>query len=85
MIEIDPCPLQVAQLAGSQPMPEGEQDHGLVAMRPAIVLAGFDQLLDLSRSVRYSRILTSTSFGRRGVTFRFTAVSDTIFRAGFVV
>ena len=48
MIEIDLGPLQVAQLAGSQPMPKGEQDHGLVAMRPAIVLAGFDQLLDLT-------------------------------------
>jgi hypothetical protein len=45
MIEIDLGPLQVAQLAGSQPMPEGKQDHGLVAMRPAIVLAGYSKKL----------------------------------------
>src|SRR5262249_20598413 len=36
-----------------------------------------------SRSVRYSRVLTSAFFGRRGVTFRFTVSGDTIFRNGF--
>ena len=46
-LEIDLGPLQVANLGGSQPVPEGQQDHGLVAMRSAIALAALDQPLDL--------------------------------------
>jgi hypothetical protein len=65
-------------------MPEGEQDHGLVAMRPAIVLAGFDQLLDLT----FGEVFPCSDvgiLGRVGVTFRFTVVGDTILRAGFLI
>jgi hypothetical protein len=28
-------------------MPEGQQDHGLIPVRPAIALAAFDQSFDL--------------------------------------
>ena len=60
--EIDLRPLQVAKLGSPQPVPEREQDHGRVPVRPAIAPAAFNQLLDLA-SVRYSRVRTSTFFG----------------------
>src|SRR5262245_23669604 len=45
--EINLGPLQVTQLRRPEAMPEGEQDHGLVPMRPAMALASVDQPLDL--------------------------------------
>ena len=41
-------PLQVTQLGRSQAMPEGDQDHGLIPLRPAIAAAAGDQPLDLA-------------------------------------
>src|SRR5215470_90460 len=38
-----------------------------------------------SRSVRYSRVLTSPFLGRRGVTFRISALGGTTRRAVFVI
>ena len=46
--EINLGPLQVANLGSPQPVPERQQDHGLVSVRPAIVLAASNQLLDLA-------------------------------------
>src|SRR5215472_1890326 len=45
--KIDLGPLQVANLGSPQAVAEGNQDHGLVAMRLPVALASFDQLLDL--------------------------------------
>jgi len=46
-LEINLGPLQVANFGRPESMPEGNQDHGLVPVRPAIALAAFDQPLDL--------------------------------------
>ena len=46
-LEIDLGPLQVADLGRPQAVPEGQQDHGLIPVRPAIVSAALDQPLDL--------------------------------------
>jgi hypothetical protein len=48
VIKINLRPLKVAQLGSSQPMAKGQQDHGLIPVRPAIALAALDQLLDLA-------------------------------------
>src|SRR5262249_59299183 len=41
-------PAKILQLCGSQPVPEGQQNHGCVTMAPAVVLGRLDQPLDLS-------------------------------------
>jgi hypothetical protein len=46
--EVDLGPLQVADFGGSQSMPEGQQDHSCVAVRPTVALAALDQLFDLA-------------------------------------
>src|SRR6516164_7921115 len=46
--EVHLRPLQVAKLRRSEPVPEGEQDHGRIPMRPSIALASLDELLDLA-------------------------------------
>src|SRR5262245_23658234 len=46
--EINLGPLQIANLGGPQPVAECQQDHGRVAVRPAIALTAGNQLLDLA-------------------------------------
>jgi hypothetical protein len=41
-VEVDLGPLQIAQLGDPKAMPEGEQDHGAIAVRPSIVSARRD-------------------------------------------
>src|SRR5262249_12384778 len=48
VFEVDLLPAQVHQLGGPQTMPEGQQDHGGVAMAPAVVSGGLNQPLDLA-------------------------------------
>jgi hypothetical protein len=48
VIKINLRPLQIAQLGRPQSVAEGQQDHGLISVRSAIVFAPFDQLLDLA-------------------------------------
>lgn len=45
--ELDLIPAQIRQLRGSQAMPEGHQDHGGVAVTPAVFSGGLHQPLDL--------------------------------------
>jgi hypothetical protein len=42
-VEIDLVPTQVADLGGPKAMPEGDQDHGGVALTVAVALGGIDQ------------------------------------------
>jgi len=54
----------------------------LIPLRPAIVRAAVDQPFDLA----FGEVFAGSDggiLGRRGVTFRFTMVAATIFRAGF--
>ena len=46
--EINLGPLQVTDLGNPQPVPERQQDHGRVAVRPAIALTTLDEPLDLA-------------------------------------
>ena len=46
-VEVDLIPAQVHQLAHPQAMAIGDQDHGGIAVAPAVALGGLDQLLDL--------------------------------------
>src|SRR5262249_6091626 len=46
--KVDLRPLQVANLRSPQTMPECQQDHGLIPVRPAIAPASVDQPLDLA-------------------------------------
>jgi hypothetical protein len=48
VIKINLRPLQITQLGRPQSVAEGQQDHGLISVRSAIVFAPFDQLLDLA-------------------------------------
>ena len=49
LVELDLMPLEAADLACSQPMTIGDQDHGGIAMAVSAVLAGsIDQMLDLA-------------------------------------
>ena len=41
-------PSKVNKFGGPQTVPEGQQDHGGVAMAPAVVLSRLNQPLDLS-------------------------------------
>jgi hypothetical protein len=63
--EVHLRPLQVDKLAGSQAMPEGEQDHRLVAVRPAIAFAPLDQLLDLA----FGEVFAGSDLGVFGPTW----------------
>src|SRR5215470_9846521 len=83
-LEIDLGPLQVANLGSPQAMPECQQDHGLIPVRPTGVFTP-PISCSTSRSVRYSRVLTSPFLGRRGVTFRISALGGTTRRAVFVI
>src|SRR5258705_7264284 len=47
-LKLHVAPLELTQLRGPQPVPEGDQDHGRIAMAPAIALGGGDQLLNLA-------------------------------------
>src|SRR6516165_8439038 len=79
-LEINLGPLQITQLAGPEAVAEGNEDHGLVPMGPAVAFAP-PISRSTSDSVRYSRVRTSAFLGRRGVTFRILAVGHAIFRA----
>src|SRR6516165_9533890 len=46
-LEINLGPLQITQLAGPEAVAEGNEDHGLVPMGPAVAFAPLDQPLDL--------------------------------------
>src|SRR5262249_44922688 len=58
-------PLQVTDLGCAQTMPEGEQDHGLVPMRPAVALAASDQPFDLA----FRQVLAGPNVGIFGPTW----------------
>ena len=46
MCEVDLIPAQRAKLGGPQAVPEGEQDHGRIAMTVPVAARGLDQALD---------------------------------------
>src|SRR6516162_7054578 len=48
VFQVDLLPAKVHQLGGPQTVPKGQQDHGCVAMAPAVVLGRLNQPLDLS-------------------------------------
>jgi hypothetical protein len=58
------APLELTQLRGPQTVAEGDQDHGGIALAPAIAPGGSDQLLNLRRSIR-KRIRRSSRGSRR--------------------
>ena len=65
-------------------MPEGYQDHGAVALPPAVALGGLDQLLDLALGQVFPR--SNSALGRRiGVTVRFAVAGDTSLRFDFAM
>src|SRR5262249_24068889 len=80
VFEVDLLPAQVHQLGGPQTMPEGQQDHGGVAMAPAVVPGSLNQPLDLA----LGQVLAGTIGGmglRTGkATVRFTLAGPTTFR-----
>jgi hypothetical protein len=47
-LELNIAPLKLAQLRGPQAVPEGDQDHGGIAVPMAIALSGGNQLLNLA-------------------------------------
>jgi hypothetical protein len=66
--------LQVANFGGSQPVPEGQQDHGLVAMRPAIAPATVNQPLDLRLGEVFSGAQGGVPGAARGLDFPYLGV-----------
>ena len=57
--EFDLVPAQIDQLADPQAVTERDQDHGGVAMTPAIAPRGVDQFLDLG----LGQIFAGAQFG----------------------
>ena len=65
-------------------MPEGDQDHGAVALAVAIALGSLDQLLDLALGQVFAG--RSSALGRRiGVTVRFSVAGETSLMFGFAM
>jgi hypothetical protein len=60
-VEVDLVPAQIADLGRPEAMPEGDQDHGGVAVTVPVALGGLDQTFDLG-DVRCSRMRRS-AFG----------------------
>jgi hypothetical protein len=60
-IEVHLVPTQVARLGRSQPMSEGDQDHGSVPMALTVRLGGFDQAVDLA----WREVLAGAKLGIR--------------------
>ena len=50
VFQVHLLPTQVNQFGGPQTVPKGQQDHGCVAMAPAVVLGRLNEALDLSLS-----------------------------------
>ena len=55
-------------------MPEGQQDHGCVAMRPAIALAAFNQALDLRLGQVFPCAHVGVPWAARGLDFPYLGV-----------
>jgi len=47
-IEVDLIPAKIADLGGTQPVPEGQQDHGAIPVPIAIVASSLHQPLNLA-------------------------------------
>ena len=84
-LEIDLGPLQVANLGRSQPVPECEQDHGLVAMRSAIALAALDQPLDFWLGQVLAGAYVGVPGAARGFDFPYLGVWQYDFQGCFVI
>jgi hypothetical protein len=54
MSQVDLLPAKRAQLGGSKPMPEGQQDHGGVPMTRAIAAGRLHQAFDLALGEVYN-------------------------------
>ena len=75
-------PLKLADLAGSEAMPEADQDHGGITLPPSIALGRLDQLLDLA----LRQVLAWPKLSRRrGATVRFTESGGTILKGNFAM
>ena len=83
-LKIDLRPLQVAQFGGSQPVPEGQQDHGLIPVRPTVVFAPLDQLLDLAFGQVFAGAHVGV-FGSARRDFPYLVVEDTTRKAVFIM
>ena len=59
-------PLQATHLAGSEAVPEGGQDHGGVALAPAVASGGLDELIDLPLCLMLTRSKLSIRPAYRG-------------------
>ena len=59
LVEVDLIPAQVDQLTDPQAVPIGDEDHGGVAVTPAVLAGRLDQLLDLG----LGQVLAGPQFG----------------------
>ena len=76
-LEGDLVPTKVRQLARSQAMSEGAQDHRIVTVCPAVALVA---LRSIWAWVRYSRVLRSALGQRFGMAVRFSVAGVTSFK-----
>ena len=82
--EVDLVPAQVADLGRAQSMPEGQQDHGGVAVAVPVAPGGFDQRLDLADG-ECSRVRRSAFLPRFVGTVRKISVGVTGWRCDFAI
>ena len=85
MVEVDLLPAEIDQLAHPEPVTVRHEDHGGIAVAPAIVPGGLDQALDLL--VGWCSRVRYLAFGLRLgiVTVRKTVAGATGLAGNFII